>query len=125
MKKILVLAMAVMMSATMFAEKKSVKLFIPGMECAGCQAKVEKVLNYEKGVKKLTVTLEKRTVEIEYDDTKTTVETLQAALEKQLKFKSMVMKEGEQQKTQGCQKSGCGHQCGHSCGHQHKEGDKH
>jgi len=117
MKKILVLVMAVMMSATMFAEKKSVKLYVPSMECAGCQAKVEKVLNYEKGVKKLTVTLEKRIVEIEYDDKKTTVEKLQEALEKQLKFKSMVMKEGEQQKSQGCQKSGCGHSCGHSCGH--------
>lgn len=119
MKKILVLVMAVMMSATMFAEKKSVKLYIPGMECAGCQAKVENVLNHEKGVKKLTVTLEKRIAEIEYDDQKTTVETLQAALQKHLKFKSMVVKEGQQQSNQGCQKSGCGHSCGHSCGQEH------
>jgi len=121
MKKILVLMVAVMMSAAMFAEKKSVKLYIPGMECAGCQAKVEKVLNYEKGVKKLTVTLEKRIVEVEYDDTKTTVEKLQEALINNLKFKSMVVKEGQQQTTQGCQKSGCGHSCGHSCGHKHSK----
>jgi len=117
MKKILVIMVAVMMSASLFAEKKTVKLYIPGMECAGCQAKVENVLNHEKGVKQLTTTLEKRIVEVVYDDAKTTVETLQAALEKHLKFKSMVVKEGEQQKTQGCQKSGCGHSCGHSCGH--------
>ena len=125
MKKILVFVMAVMMSATMFAEKKTVKLYIPGMECAGCQAKVENVLNHEKGVKKLVVTLEKRIAEVEYDDTKTTPETLQAALEKYLKFKSMVMKEGEQQKTQGCQNSGCGNKCGGHCGHNHEDGHKH
>lgn len=125
MKKILVLAMAVMMSVTMFAEKKSVKLYIPGMECANCQAKVEKVLNFEKGVKKLEVTLEKRMVVIEYDDAKTTVEKLQTALENQLKFKSMVVKDGEQNKEQGCQHSGCGHSCGHGCGHQHEDGHKH
>lgn len=125
MKKILVFVMAVMMSATMFAERKTVRLYIPGMECAGCQAKVENVLNHEKGVKKLSVVLEKRIATVEFDDAKTTVENLQAALEKHLKFKSMVMKEGEQQKAQGCQKSGCGSKCGGSCGHNHEDGHKH
>ena len=104
---------AVMMSAAMFAEKQTVRLYIPGMECSNCQAKVENVLNHEKGVKKLTVTLEKRIVEIVYDDTKTTVEELQNALVKHLKFKSMVMKDGEQPKQQ------CGHSCSGHCGHEH------
>ena len=125
MKKILVFMMVVMMSASLFAEKKTVRLYIPGMECAGCQAKVENVLNHEKGVKKLTVTLEKRIAEVVYDDEKTTVDALQAALQKHLKFKSMVMKDGENPNAQGCQKSGCGHSCGKSCGHNHTNDTKH
>lgn len=91
-----------MMTTMAFAEKQTVRLYIPGMECAGCQAKVENVLNHEKGVKSFTITLDERIAEIVYDDEKTNVENLQAALEKYLKFKSMPLREHGK---------GCNHQC--------------
>ncbi|MBQ0082127.1 MAG: cation transporter [bacterium] len=118
MKKSILTLMVAMVSVLAMAENKTVKLYIPGMECKNCQAKVENVLNYEKGVKKLTVELEKRIVTIVYDDAKTNVQTLQAALLKDLKFKSQEIKgEGHQ----GCGHS-CGNSCGHSCGHNHGQG---
>ncbi|MCQ2329875.1 MAG: cation transporter [Paludibacteraceae bacterium] len=118
MKK-LFLSLAVAMIATMaFAEKQTVRLYIPGMECAGCQAKVENVLNHEKGVKSFTITLDERIAEIIYDDEKTNVETLQAALEKYLKFKSMPLRKHNTSCSQcgsangehkGCNHQGCNH----------------
>ncbi len=106
-----------MMAISAMAEKKTVQLYIPGMECANCQAKVENVLNYEKGVKKLNVTLDKRMVEITFDDTKTSVEALKKALFDKLKFKSMEMKDGKPVMPE--------HKCSGECHHNHAQGEMH
>ncbi|MBQ0007241.1 MAG: cation transporter [bacterium] len=122
MKKSILVLMVAMVSVFAMAENKTVKLYVPGMECKGCQSKVENVLNYEKGVKKLSVELEKRIVTIVYDDSKTNVKTLQAALLKDLKFKSQEVKGNGQQQSGGS----CGHSCGHTCGNGgcgHNQGD--
>ncbi len=117
MKKIFLSLVIAMMAISAMAEKKTVQLYIPGMECANCQAKVENVLNYEKGVKKLNVTLDKRMVEITFDDTKTSVETLKKALLNKLKFKSMEMKDGKPVMPE--------HKCSGECHHNHAQGEMH
>ncbi|MDR3351184.1 MAG: heavy-metal-associated domain-containing protein, partial [Prevotellaceae bacterium] len=47
-----------------------------------CKAKIEKNISWEKGVKDLTVNLEKKTVAITYDPQKSTAEKLKEAIEK-------------------------------------------
>ena len=110
MKRTILTLIVAMVAVFAMAESKTVKLYIPGMECKNCQAKVENVLNYEKGVKKISVDLSKRMVTIEFNDAKTSVKTLQDALLKELKFKSQVV-------TDKTQPQSCSHQCSHSCGH--------
>lgn len=109
-----------MMTTMAFAEKQTVRLYIPGMECAGCQAKVENVLNHEKGVKSFTITLDERIAEIVYDDEKTNVENLQAALEKYLKFKSMPLRNHGKRCSCECENAGSEHTSCTQEGHNHK-----
>jgi cation transport ATPase len=53
MKKVfLTLALAAGISVAVMAEKQTVRLYVPEMECDNCKGKVENVLAYEKGVKK-------------------------------------------------------------------------
>ena len=122
MKKTILTLVIAMIATIAMAENKTVKLYIPGMECKNCQAKVENVLNYEKGVKKISVELEKRIVTIQYDDKKTSVKTLQDALLKELKFKSQEVKGDGKQQSSTHQ---CSHSCDHSgCGHNHDSEQK-
>lgn len=128
MKKLLFTIVVAMMATAVMAEKQTVRLYIPGMECAHCQEKVENVLNHEKGIKKLTVTLDKRMVEIVYEDKKTNVENIQNALVKELKFKSMVVRDGEAPKACSGQckhgdGKGCSGQCKDGKGHDHGHGE--
>ena len=51
------------------------------LHCANCVKKVQENIAFEKGVKGLEVSLEKQTVAIRYDEAKTSVETLKAAIE--------------------------------------------
>lgn len=60
------------------------------MDCHSCVQKIEKNISFEKGVKKLKVSLENKQVEIEYDARKTSIEKLQAAL-KALDFEVTVL----------------------------------
>ena len=95
MKKIIISLVALVAAANMFAAKQTVALVIPQMECGNCQAKVEKTLAYEKGVKDLEFNLTNRVVTITYDDTETGVKELQKSLLKNLKYKSRVLHEGD------------------------------
>lgn len=88
MKQALILLSAVLLLglfAEVNAQKKSDAnrlkvIFEVSMECNKCVAKIEKNIAFEKGVKKLNVSLEKKQVEIEYDARKTDIAKLQAAL---------------------------------------------
>jgi copper chaperone CopZ len=57
-------------------------VFHVDMHCHNCQAKIEKNIPWEKGVKDLKVDLESKTVAIDYDPKKTSEETLRKAIEK-------------------------------------------
>jgi copper chaperone CopZ len=64
-------------------KKKSEKVtFVVSMFCENCKIKIEKNISWEKGVKDLTVDLEKKTVTIVYNPQKTTEEKLKMAIEK-------------------------------------------
>ena len=52
------------------------------LHCAGCVKKVQENIAFEKGVKDLNVCLEDQIVSIKYDASKTSEETLKAAIEK-------------------------------------------
>jgi copper chaperone CopZ len=89
MKKIAVLMLALLSGLMLSAQegknqkKKSEKVtFSVNMYCESCKAKIEKNVSWEKGVKDLTVNLEKKTVSIVYNPQKTTEEKLKKAIEK-------------------------------------------
>lgn len=52
------------------------------LHCASCQAKVEKNIPYEKGVKSLKVDLKANTITVTFREDKNTVEGIQKAIEK-------------------------------------------
>jgi copper chaperone CopZ len=56
--------------------------FAVDMYCENCKAKIVKNISWEKGVKDLTVSLEKKTVTIVYHPGKTAEATLKQAIEK-------------------------------------------
>ncbi len=66
--------------------------FNVNMNCHNCQAKIEKNIPWEKGVKDLKVDLENKTVTVSYDPKKTDPEKLKAAFEK-LEFTCEIPKE--------------------------------
>ncbi|HKL95739.1 MAG TPA: cation transporter [Paludibacteraceae bacterium] len=107
MKKMMI-SILLMLAATtvVHAEKQTVVLAVNQMECGTCQAKVEKTLAYEKGVKGLQFDLEKRQVTITFDNEKTTVEKLQNALVKNNKYASEIVKPSCAKPCQS-QSSGC------------------
>ncbi|MDR1562677.1 MAG: cation transporter [Dysgonamonadaceae bacterium] len=55
--------------------------FKANMTCEKCQARIEKTVTWEKGVKDLTVNLDEKLVTIKYDPDKTDEVTLQKAIE--------------------------------------------
>lgn len=56
--------------------------FDVSLHCNDCKNKVEKNISWEKGVKDLVVSLEKKTVTVTFDTKQTSKENLQKAIEK-------------------------------------------
>ena len=120
MKKVfLTLALVAGISVAVLAEKQTVRLYVPEMECDNCKGKVENVLAYEKGVKKLDFDVAHRVVTIVYEDKRTNVEKLQAALMKYIKYESKELKEGEHVECNHEHHHNHDHDHGHDHGHQH------
>ncbi len=84
---------ALLCSMSLLAEKKVVTYKV-SMDCGGCAKKVEKNLPFEKGVKDLSIDMSKREVTVTFEDTKTSVEKIEEALEK-LDFEVEVVKPAE------------------------------
>jgi copper chaperone CopZ len=89
--KIFVISFILMLSAGFTLEaqnKKDLKndketvVFNVSMTCDNCRKRIEKNIAFEKGVVDMKVNLENKTVEIEFKNSQTTVEKLQAAIEK-------------------------------------------
>ena len=64
------------------AGQSEVVYFIPNMHCERCQAKIEKVITLEKGVKDLIFDLKAQKLTIVYQKQETTPEKLRQALAK-------------------------------------------
>lgn len=63
-------------------EKKTAEVtFNVNMHCESCQAKIERIIPFEKGVKDLKVDLAHKTVKVIYDPRKTNEEKLKKAFE--------------------------------------------
>ena len=85
---ILAVAMAFAATCTVSADaqnkKKELKEvnFNVYLHCEDCVEKVNENIAFEKGVKGLEVSLEKQIIAVKYDASKTSVETLKAAIQK-------------------------------------------
>lgn len=134
MKKILLAAMAVLVSVSLMAAPKKAAqtetvVYSVHLHCANCVKKVQENISFEKGVKDLKCSLEEGKVTVTFDPAKTSVEKLEAAIEK-LGYEATVVKdgccghcgEGEHKCGEGCQCGG--HHEGKACceGHEHKDG---
>ena len=85
-KNIFILGVLLIFANVLYAVDKKKKndtvCFLVDLHCHNCVSKVEKNISWEKGVKDLSVNLEEKTVTIEYDTKKSSVEALKASLEK-------------------------------------------
>ena len=54
----------------------------PEMHCTGCEKKIKDNIRFEKGIKSIKTNLDDKTITIEYDADKTTVEDIIKGFEK-------------------------------------------
>ena len=54
----------------------------PEMHCTGCEKKIKENIRFEKGIKSIKTNLDDKTITIEYDAEKTTVEDIIKGFEK-------------------------------------------
>ena len=88
MKKIIALLCAVAASAFLFIAQARPKAetaqvtYQTNLHCDKCAKKISENVSFEKGVKDLTIDVDKKTVTIKYETGKTDVEKLAAAIRK-------------------------------------------
>jgi copper ion binding protein len=87
MKKLFMLAAAVLFSVTMIAANEKTVLRIKGMRCEECGHKVRNVLKGLDGIKYMTLDFERRTMTVEYDNAQT-LDSIKARLEKTGRYKT-------------------------------------
>lgn len=84
MKKIMLIAVAMLMSIATFA--KDIKTVVlttdPIMHCANCENKVKENLKFVAGIKEIVPCAETQSITVTYDADKTSVEKMQASLKK-------------------------------------------
>ncbi len=73
---------AVQAQGTQKDAKTAVVTFDTSIHCQSCKAKIEKHIPFEKGFKDMKIDVDKKTVTITYDTSKTDVQKLQQAIEK-------------------------------------------
>src|SRR5438093_12040475 len=64
------------LSAPVWAARKTVTLDVPGMTCPTCPITIKKALNKVQGVSKVDVSYEKKQAVVTFDDTKTDTKAL-------------------------------------------------
>ena len=62
--------------------KETVTFYVDGMDCAGCQKKIEKNISFVRGVTDLKSDLATKTVVVTFDQKKTTEKKLMDAFKK-------------------------------------------
>ena len=80
--KVLFIALAL----TLACQAKDIKTVVlttnPEMHCSGCEKKIKENIRFEKGIMSIKTNLDDKTVTIEYDADKTTVEDIIKGFEK-------------------------------------------
>lgn len=61
------------------AAEKTIKLSVPGMNCASCPYMVKQAISRVDGIKTVTATMEDRSATVTYDDAVTTIADIQKA----------------------------------------------
>lgn len=87
----------------------------PEMHCSGCENKIKSNIRHEKGVKTIETNLEDKTVTIEYDADKTSVEKIIEGFKK-IKYEATVATPKAKETT--------GEAKGCKCGKKSESGDK-
>ena len=97
MKKVLVLG--AMMLTAVVGLAKDIKTVVfttnPEMHCENCEKKIKGNLRFEKGIKSIKTDLDSKTVTIEYDADKTTVEKIIEGFKK-IRYEAIEVKEDEE-----------------------------
>ena len=70
----------------------------PEMHCTGCEKKIKDNIRFEKGIKSIKTNLDDKTITIEYDADKTTVEDIIKGFEK-IKYEAKEVKSNKLNKT--------------------------
>jgi copper chaperone CopZ len=70
----------------------------PEMHCTGCEKKIKENIRFEKGIKSIKTNLDDKTITIEYDADKTTVEDIIKGFEK-IKYEAKEVKSNKLNKT--------------------------
>ena len=80
---------------------KDIKIVVlktqPEMHCANCEKKIKEDIRFEKGVKSIKTDLKTKTVTIEYDADKTTVEKIIEGFKK-IRYEATEVKQEKPQK---------------------------
>ena len=88
-----VLFIALAFASVCFA--KNIKTVVlttnPQMHCANCEKRIKENIRFEKGVKSIKTNLDDKTITIEYDAEKTTVEDIIKGFEK-IKYEAREVK---------------------------------
>ncbi|MBR1792713.1 MAG: heavy-metal-associated domain-containing protein [Bacteroidales bacterium] len=100
MKKQIILTVLLMLSTLSFSKdiKTLVVTTTPQMHCTSCENKIKGNLRFEKGVKRIETSIEKQTVTIQYDASKTTEENLIQAFTK-IGYTARTVNKDEKSKT--------------------------
>lgn len=69
----------------------------PEMHCANCEKKIKENIRFEKGVKSIKTNLKDKTVTVEYDADKTTVDNIIKGFKK-IKYEASEVKKEKSQK---------------------------
>lgn len=74
-----VLASSLLPLSSAYAADRTIKLSVPGMNCASCPYMVESAINGVNGIKSVDATMEGRTATVTFDDQITSVEEIMSA----------------------------------------------
>ena len=96
MKKVIVLGAMMLTAVVGLAKEIKTVVFTtnPQMHCENCEKKIKGNLRFEKGVKNIITDLKAKTVTIEYDADKTTVEKIIEGFKK-IKYEAKEVKKDE------------------------------
>ena len=99
MKRLSFVIFALSFSVALFAKDIKTVVFTtnPQMHCENCEKKIKGYLRFEKGVKTIKTDLDSKTVTIEYDADKTTVEKIIEGFKK-IRYEATEVKQEKPQK---------------------------